>query len=127
MNDLKTAFETLGFGAENSLRVDYGDDVDDEFLTHAWRDALRQSWSNSNVCRRNEVNEAFRNIAMFRHSKKLVKLSEDEAMYGMTPEKAYQTLEVPQGVDDEMLITIYNMRVSLLHRCEKTGLLLTVV
>lgn len=111
--DVKQAIANLGFGADNALRVDYDDDVDDEFLISAWRDALRRSWTDPNVLRRAEINDSFRYIAMYRHSPKLVQLVEDEATYGMTPDKAYQTLEVPLGVDEEMLITVYNMRVGL--------------
>jgi hypothetical protein len=33
---------------------------------------------------------------------------------GMTPERAYTTLEVPSEIDDGMLITIFSMRVSSL-------------
>lgn len=118
LRDVKYAIDSLGFGVNNALRVEYDDSVDDEFLISAWRHALRESWSDPNGYKRNEINDSFRYIAMFRHSAKLVKMSEDEAANGMTPDRAYQTLEIPQGVDDEMLITIYNMRVSVFIKFE---------
>ncbi|OCB86190.1 cysteine proteinase [Sanghuangporus baumii] len=110
--DVQTAIRTLGFGTDNDLRVDYDEDVDDHFLLSAWRDALRRSWRDPDgASKRRDLNEAFRILAENRRSADLIKAFEEEQLHGMTPEKAYDTLEVPMGVDEEMLITVYNMRV----------------
>lgn len=120
--DVQNAIRTLGFGANNDLRVDYDEDVDDNFLLSAWRDALRRSWRDPDgASRRRDLNDAFRILAENRRSAELIKAFEDEQLHGMTPEKAYDTLEVPMGVDEEMLITVYNMRVTtvpkFLNKC----------
>ncbi|EJD03499.1 cysteine proteinase [Fomitiporia mediterranea MF3/22] len=112
VSDVQTAIRTLGFGADNDLRVDYDEDVDEHFLQSAWRDAVRRSWrEHDGASRRRDLNEAFRILAESRRSLELVKAFEDDQINGMTPDKAYSTLEVPMGVDEEMLITVYNMRV----------------
>ena len=111
--DFNIAVRMLGFGSDNCLKVDYDEDVDDEFLQRAWKDVIRRSWNDPNHATiRRDMNDAFRIIAEWRHSSQLMKALNDELTNGMTPEKAYNTLEVPIGVDEEMLITVYNMRVS---------------
>ncbi|KAI5119718.1 hypothetical protein M0805_001432 [Coniferiporia weirii] len=110
--DVLTAIRNLGFGADNALRVDYDDDVDDAFIKSAWRDAVRRSWTDPDgASKRNDINGAFRILAEYRHNPELVRAWEEEVANGMTPDRAYSTLEVPMGVDEEMLITVYNMRV----------------
>jgi ubiquitin carboxyl-terminal hydrolase 25/28 len=112
-DDLQTAARVLGFGIDNDLKVDFEDDVPGEFIERAWRDALRRSWQDvDSAARRRNLMEAFRIIAEARGSREMYNQWKNENDNGMTPEKAYQTLEVPQTVDDDMLITIYNMRVS---------------
>jgi len=51
-------------------------------------------------------------IAEVRGSQALWKKWEQAKDGGMTPERAYSTLEVPSEIDDGMLITIFSMRVS---------------
>ena len=111
-SDFMQATRTLGFGADNKLRVDFEDDVEPDFIVRAWRDAIRRSWDepDGNTQRR-EVSDAFRIVAEARGSRELWDMWNEENTYGMTPERAYSTLEVPQGVDEEMLITVYGMRV----------------
>lgn len=112
--DLMEATKLLGFGHDNVLQIDYvADAPDDEFIMKAWRDALRRSWSDpSGAEKRRDLNDAFKIIAEERGSRYLWNAWNDEQTHGMTPEKAYSTLEVPENVDEEMLITVYGMRVS---------------
>lgn len=106
------AVRTLGFGTDNDLRLEYDEEVDDEFIKNAWRSALRRSWKEiEGASRRRELNEAFRIVAESRSSLPLIRDYEDEQLHGMTPDQAYDTLEVPMGVEEDMLITVYNMRV----------------
>lgn len=111
-DDFRRATYTLGFGSTNSLRVEYNE-ADSDFIKNAWRDALRRSWhdSTNSVSARHDINESFRVIAEMRRDPELIKALEEEQRSGMTPDRAYATLEVPFNVDEDMLITIYNMRI----------------
>jgi ubiquitin carboxyl-terminal hydrolase 25/28 len=112
LEDVKTAATVLGFGADNVLRVDYDEDVPDEFLENAWRTCVKRSWQDlqhGNETLRH-ANDSFRVLAETRGSVKLWKLWENGKNMYMNPDRAYTTLEVPKEVDDNMLITVYNMR-----------------
>lgn len=108
-----TAATTLGFGTGNILDVEYGEDIEDQFVVNAWKEGVKRSWRDpehgSETYRL--VNEAFRILAETRGSIKLRKIFENNKNKYMTPDRAYDTLEVPKDVDDPMLITVYNMRV----------------
>lgn len=111
--DVQKAIWVLGFGSDNSLKVDYDEDVDDNFLRHAWKDAVRRSWNEPDASsRRRDLNEAIRVVAEWKRSTELMKAWDMEVTNAMTPDKAYDTLEVPLSVDEEMLIAVYTMRVS---------------
>lgn len=113
--DVQKAIWVLGFGSDNSLKVDYDEDVDDNFLRHAWKDAVRRSWNEPDASsRRRDLNEAIRVVAEWKRSTELMKAWDTEVTNAMTPDKAYDTLEVPLSVDEEMLIAVYTMRVSSL-------------
>lgn len=115
--DLDDAIKTLGFGADNELKLEFEDDLDDNFIARAWKDSLRRSWRDPNgPVKRRELNDAFRIVAEARRSRELWKMWDDENTRGMSPEKAYSTLEVPMEVDEEMLITVYGMRVCYMYR-----------
>lgn len=128
IDDLQQATKILGFGIDNDLKVEFEDDVPNSFIERAWRDAIRRSWTNPDgATKRRDLNEAFRIIAESRGDREMHDLWRHELASGMTPEKAYQTLEVPQGMDDEMLITIYNMRVCALTHFPADNFLITSV
>lgn len=115
MTEFDDAKALLGFGSDNWLRLDYDEDVEDEFIRRAWRDAIRRSWNESDgSTKRRELNDAIKILAEGRNSLELAKAWNDEVTNGMTPDRAYSTLGVPEGVDEEMLITVYNMRVRLI-------------
>lgn len=110
--DFIQATQTLGFGADNDLRVDFGDDVEPEFVEWAWRDAIKRSWYDPNgSAKRRDLNDAFKIVAEAMGNKELWKQWDEENTYGVDPGKAYSTLEVPENVDEDMLITVYGMRV----------------
>ena len=112
--NFQEAPQILGFGAHGTLGVDYDDDVPDEFVENAWRDAIRRAWRDGGDGQRiSSANDAFRRIAEMRGSEALWKKWEQAKDGGMTPERAYSTLEVPAEIDDGMLITIFSMRVSM--------------
>lgn len=111
--DLQKALECLGFGPNGNLRLDYDDEVPDDFVADAWRDRIRRAWrepkDGSELQR--EANDAFRIVAESRGSASLRKLWEDGRGRTMNPDRAYSTLEIPTEVDDAMLLTVYMMRV----------------
>jgi ubiquitin carboxyl-terminal hydrolase 25 len=111
--NFQEAPQLLGFGVHGTLGVEYDDDVPDEFVENAWRDAIRRAWRDGGDGQRIlNANDAFRRIAEMRRSEALWKKWEQAKDGGMTPERAYSTLEVPAEIDDGMLITIFSMRVS---------------
>ena len=84
-------------------------------IVSAWKDSLRRSWRDPNgAAKRRDLNDAFKIVAESLHSREMVRLWDEENTRGLSPEKAYSILEVPMDVDEEMLITIYNMRVRFL-------------
>ncbi|KIJ66462.1 hypothetical protein HYDPIDRAFT_86199 [Hydnomerulius pinastri MD-312] len=110
--DLQGAIRVLGFGKENSLGIDYEHDIDDDFVTGAWRDAVRRAWRDpkDGSQRLRDANDAFRILAESRGSVKLRKLWEDASRNVMDPSRAYTVLEVPSEVDETMLLTVFMMR-----------------
>ncbi|OCH87545.1 cysteine proteinase [Obba rivulosa] len=113
LDDLKEHVSVLGFGRDNDLGVDLDDDVDDEFILQAWRTARRRAWRDvsKGAERRKDLDEAMRALADQRASRVLRQAWEEERGSGMTPDVAYNTLEVPRDVDESMLITVFLMRV----------------
>jgi ubiquitin carboxyl-terminal hydrolase 25/28 len=111
--DLSKAITTLGFGAEGPLKLDFDDEIPENFIEDAWKECLKTSWRNpehsSEMLR--EANDAFRILAEARGSEKLWKAWQAGKERVMNPDKAYDTLEVPKDVDDAMLITVFTMRV----------------
>lgn len=116
-DNIGQACQTLGFGLDAPLKVEFEVDLDDNFLEGAWRDCVRRAWrdpvSGSQLQR--EANEAFRILAEVKGSAKLKKLWETGNNMMMNPDSAYDTLEIPKDVDDAMLIPVFAMRVCLSH------------
>ena len=127
--DYQDAPPVLGFGIHGTLGVEYDDDVPDEFVENAWREAIRRTWRDGgNGQQITCANDAFRRIAEMRASEALWRKWEQAKDGGMTPERAYSTLEVPAEIDDGMLITIFSMRVrtSLYFQCEESRVLMSM-
>jgi ubiquitin carboxyl-terminal hydrolase 25/28 len=120
LEDVSTAITSLGFGADNVLRVEYDEDIPEEFIENAWKECIKRSWRDPEHGSETQrfANDSFRILAEMRGSDKLRRTWEIGKNYYMNPERAYSTLEVPKDVDDYMLITVYNMRVcsSCLYR-----------
>ncbi|KAF8628269.1 hypothetical protein AX15_004037 [Amanita polypyramis BW_CC] len=111
--DVSDATAVLGFGADGPLRVEYDElDVPDEFIENAWRECIKRSWRDpvTGSSMQRDATEAFRILAESRGSSQLKKAWESGKNNVMTPERAYDTLEIPKDVDDHMLITVFNMR-----------------
>lgn len=114
--EIDAAATTLGFGTEGPLKVEYGTDVPDEFVENAWKECVKRSWRDysGGSTLQTEATKALKTLADARGSHTLQKVW-DKGHHGiMSPERAYDTLEVPKDVDEDMLITIFDMRVSLL-------------
>lgn len=123
LNEVIKAAAALGFGPSGVLKVEYEAEVEDNFIELAWRACVKQSWKDPDhggeILR--EANEALRILAESRGSKALRDIWENEKGRLMSPDKAYDTLEVPKDVPDDMLITVFTMRVSFfqprIHLC----------
>lgn len=120
------AVEVLGFGYEGTLRIDYDEEVPEDFLEGAWRECVKKSWRDPehSAEMQRQANEAFRIVAEARGSVRLRKIWEMGKDKLMNPARAYDTLEVPNDVEDTMLITIFSMRVCVGLRCILTLLIL---
>lgn len=120
IEDVANAAAVLGFGADGPLRVEYGEaDIPDDFIENAWKECIKRSWRDpaGGSTTQREATEAFRILAESRGSTQLRKAWESGKNTVMTPERAYDTLEIPKDVDDNMLITVYSMRVRRLFLC----------
>jgi ubiquitin carboxyl-terminal hydrolase 25/28 len=113
VEDQERAIQTLGFGKDGHLGVDFEPDVPEEFIADAWRHCVRRAWhdTENGVAIQREATEAFRIAAEKRESVKLWSLWESGKGTMMNPERAYETLEIPKEVDDTMLLTVFLLRV----------------
>lgn len=110
-SDLIQAAGALGFGRTNALKIDLKES-EDEFVLQAWEHLMTQAWKepDGGAGLRKALTRALHIIAESRSST-FLKQKALESNAELTPEKAYGTLEVPSEVDDEMLVTIYKLRV----------------
>lgn len=115
--DLEGAVGILGFGVEGPLKLEFDDEIPESFIENAWKECLKRAWRDpeNGPAMLREANEAFRIVAEARGSDKLRKVWEAGKDRVISPDKAYDILEVPKTVDDAMLITVFTMRVSCLH------------
>jgi ubiquitin carboxyl-terminal hydrolase 25/28 len=81
-------------------------------MTSAWKGAEQNKWDHADggAAKRQDLTRALHVIAESRGSRTL-KNKANDSLAEMTPEKAYGTLEVPPDIEEEMLITIYKLRV----------------
>jgi len=113
-DDFFKAVGTLGFGHDGPLRVEFDESVEEEFIISAWRDGIRRSWkdeANGSAIRR-ELNDSLRIIADVRGSAEMHRVWEREKGSVMTVDTAYSTLGVSKEMDENTLITVFDMRVS---------------
>ena len=113
-DDFLKAASTLGFGHDGPLKVDFDDGVEEEFILNAWRDGIRRSWkdeTNGSVIRR-ELNDALKVIADARGSQEMHRIWEREKGSVMTVDTAYSTLGVSKEMDENTIITVFDLRVS---------------
>lgn len=112
-DDVLQAATTLGFGAESPLRVEFDEDIPEEFIENAWKTVVRESWRDDvrGAQRQRDANDALRVLAEARGLPRLRKAYEAARDAFMNPARAYNTLEVPNDVDENMLLMIYAMRV----------------
>ena len=113
-DDFLKAVSTLGFGHDGPLRLDFDESVEEEFIISAWRDGIRRSWkdeTNGSATRR-ELNDAFKVVADVRGSAEMQRFWEREKGSIMTVDTAYSTLGVSKEMDENTLITVFDMRVS---------------
>ncbi|KAF8581701.1 cysteine proteinase [Ramaria rubella] len=118
-SELAHAAQLLGFGRTNVLKVEL-EESEDEFVKRAWGDAMGRAWrvtqdgaesdGDGGAVKRRDLTRALHIIAEARGSRVLKNMARDSKAE-MTPEVAYRTLQVPEDVDEEMLITVYKMRV----------------
>ncbi|KAJ7597723.1 hypothetical protein C8J56DRAFT_920783 [Mycena floridula] len=113
VNEWKAAAKRLGFGENEALKVELDHDIPEEFIINAWRDAIKKTWTDAfnGAERQREINEALRIIAEERCSPSLRRKWEESKSSVGTPDRAYDLLEIPFNVEDQMVITIFNMRV----------------
>lgn len=114
IEDVANAAAVLGFGTNGPLGVEYGEtDIPDDFIQNAWKECIKRSWRDpaGGSTTQREATEAFRILAESRGSLQLRKVWESSKDSVMSPERAYDTLEIPADVDDYMLITVFTMRV----------------
>lgn len=111
-DDVLEAALQLGIGEEARLKVAYDSDLPDDFIMSAWKDVLKSSWlEDSDEAQRMQRGglDALKMIAEHRRSATLRKFWEEHKDV-MTPQRAYDTMEIPQDVDDQMIITVYSIR-----------------
>ncbi|KAJ7070745.1 hypothetical protein C8F01DRAFT_1046433 [Mycena amicta] len=111
--DINSAPECLGFGADGPLRVEYEKDVDDEFLENAWKECVKRSWrEHDGSALQSRATAALKVLAIARGSHQLLRVWENAQRVIMSPEQAYATLEVSQDVemDEDTLIMIFTVR-----------------
>jgi ubiquitin carboxyl-terminal hydrolase 25/28 len=114
--DLQSAARIFGFGADGPLGIEFEPDLDEDFIANAWRDTVKRAWKDSEHGSQLllEAKEALRVLADARGSVKLRQMWSDAQANTLTPDRAYEMLEVPKEVDEAMLLTVFSFRVGWL-------------
>jgi ubiquitin carboxyl-terminal hydrolase 25/28 len=131
-SDFERAQRQLGFGNDGPLRIEFDEDVDGVFLMGAYKssfDEIQQSFSGAvtgadmvknederDVALRN-LKEAVAIVAQFTGREELVNyVKEQLAKRTLDPVMAYSALGANAEMDDDLILTIFGMRVShVLH------------
>jgi ubiquitin carboxyl-terminal hydrolase 25/28 len=94
------------------LKVEWSDEIEEEFLIGAWRDAMRRAWDEPSTSRqrRTDLTTSAKVLAEQRGSKKVIQELRSSNP-DMDPEQAFRVLEVPNDVDEGMLLMVYQLRV----------------
>lgn len=129
-DDLTRAAIVLGYMSEDEIAIGSGISLPSNF-----RESLRDAWlvrvkevnaelSDNRLTRqfaedrKRELKEAFRILAEYSGSPEMVsEFQQTMRMYGngmVDVQDAYNALEVPKELDEDMVVTIYNMRVCVL-------------
>ncbi|KAH8835135.1 hypothetical protein DL96DRAFT_1572945 [Flagelloscypha sp. PMI_526] len=113
-DEIQEALTILGFGPNGPLGIDYEPSIEDGFIMNAWKavhkNALVAPESEVDTIVRN-ANEALKILAELRGSVPLKKLWEDwRYRTVMTLTKAYDTLGVHSTMDDDVLVTVFQLR-----------------
>ncbi|KIY73387.1 cysteine proteinase [Cylindrobasidium torrendii FP15055 ss-10] len=106
LTEIVSAAKDLGFP---DLYGEYDTSHDDAFIENAWKHAVQEAWKNNDSAAERKARTALRMIALHRGTPYLLDVL-DKANSMMTPEQAYQALEVASEVDDATLIMVYQMR-----------------
>lgn len=111
--ELENAAAVLGFGMNYDLGVELDNDVEDDFVESAWKEAIKKSWKDpdNGADLQRKANEALRIIAEAQGRHKLRQVWQAKKLSLMSPDRAYKVLEVPENVDENMLITVFALRV----------------
>jgi ubiquitin carboxyl-terminal hydrolase 25 len=114
--DVSRHVHALGFGDDNDLRIEYDESINDDTVLNAYAAASKLVWRDParGDERQRDLDEALNVLAQVRGSVKLWNKWRSQTMNGgrMSPAKAYSTLDVPQGTEDELIISVFSLRAS---------------
>ena len=116
-DEVFVAATTLGFGSgSNSPSPSNGFSA--EFVENAWYECIKRSWQDQTYGTetRRCSNEALRILAEYWNNVRLRTTYESKQSIDMSPENAYNTLEVLNGVDDSGIIEACEVKASFLVR-----------
>jgi hypothetical protein len=111
--DLQLAAETLGFGSGGVAGLEYvPEETDDDYILAAFQSALNAAGNDS--LKRSKVKDSLKILGESRGSHKIIKHYDQvtSANY-MDIDEAYRILDVTKDVDDDTLVVVYQVRVSI--------------
>lgn len=114
--DLERHVRALGFGEHEGAWLEYEPGGDDRVVEEAYRFMSRAAWAEDGAGeeRQRELDEALGVLAQARGSRALWERwrAQGEGGGRMGPAKAYQTLEIAQDTDEDMILMVFSLRVS---------------